>query len=43
MKRILSILSVSVILGLAATGAAVEGQWGVEGSDKTARRNYRFT
>jgi hypothetical protein len=36
MKRILSILSVSVILGLAAMGAAVEGQWGVEGTDKTA-------
>jgi hypothetical protein len=26
----------SVILGLAAIGASVEGQWGVEGSDRTA-------
>jgi hypothetical protein len=36
MKKILTLLSVSAILGWVALGAVVEGQWNVEGSDTTA-------
>ena len=38
MKKILTLLSVFVILSLAAFGAVIDGQWSVDGSGATAPR-----
>jgi hypothetical protein len=38
MKKILTLLAITGALSLIALGAAADGKWGIEGSDRTAPR-----